>query len=116
MAVSRVVIVKAAIVLAAAMATAVIAFVTSDRIFGFDLVSQGRSLDYFTTGWAGLLWLTLPNLIVALFVRRWWIRQADSQTNETNRPSALPWVAGYLVMTLALLLYYFLTFTALLKP
>ena len=116
MAISRVALIKAAIVFVAAVGTAVIIFVTSYRIFGFDLVSRGRSLDYFTVGWIDVLWLILPNLIVALFVRRWWIRQADRQNEEANRPSALFWIAGYLVTTLAMLLYYFLTFTALLKP
>ena len=116
MAVSRVAIIKAAIVFAAAMATAVIAFVTSYKVFAFDLVSRGRALDYFTISWAEVLLLALPNLVVALFVKRWWTSQAADQTAGTDRPTAAPWIAGYVVMTLALLLYYFLTFTALLQP
>ena len=116
MTVGRVAIIKAAIVFAAAMATAVIAFVVSYRVFGFDMVVRGRTIDYFTIGWAEVIWLTLPNLIAALFVRRWWIRQGDVPRRGTSRPSALPWIAGYLVTTLALLLYYFLTFTALIQP
>lgn len=116
MAVSRITIIKAAIIFAAAMATAVILFVMSYRVFGFDMVSRGRTVDYFPVGWAEVIWLTLPNLVAALFVRRWWIKQGDGQTSETSRSSTLPWIAGYLVTTLALLLYYLLTFTALLKP
>ena len=108
--------IKAAIVFAAAMATAVIAFVISYRVFGFDMVSRGRKIDYFTIGWAEVIWLTLPNLVAALFVRRWWIRQDARESDTAKHPSVLPWAAGYLVTTLGLLLYYFLTFTVLFKP
>lgn len=116
MTITRIVMIKAAIVFAAAMATAVIAFVASYRVFGFDMVSRGRTIDYFTIGWAEVIWLILPNLIAAVFVRRWWISQNGSESITGKRPSVLPWAAGYLTITLALLLYYFLTFTALLKP
>ena len=115
-AIKRVAMIKAAIVFAAAMATAVIAFMASYRVFGFDMVSRGHTIDYFTIGWAEIIWLTLPNLIAAVFVRRWWIRQNGSESITGKRPSVLPRAAGFLTITLALLLYYFLTFTALLKP
>jgi hypothetical protein len=111
-AISRVTAIKAAIVFVAGLGTAVVLFVASYLIFGFDWASRGRRFDV-PISWFDVAWMVLPNLFIAFFVRRWWQRQDRLSPLESGRPRTARWLIGYLVVTAVALTYYLLTFTEL---
>jgi len=91
MAVGRVVVIKALIVIVAALGTAAIAFAVSYLVFGFDWVSRGRALSVPIT-WPVVAGMVLPNLAIAFFVKRWWSRQTDDPNTGAGHSSSLPWL------------------------
>ncbi|MBU1346608.1 MAG: hypothetical protein KKA16_06610 [Alphaproteobacteria bacterium] len=108
-AVSRVTAIKAAIVFVAGIGSAVVLFVVSYMVFGFEWVSRGRSFDL-NISWFHVAWIVLPNLLIAFFVRRWWLEQDRRVGLASAQPKTTPWLVGYLIVTSVTLFYYLQTF------